>query len=348
MGIHLGAVSTVIPPYIGEVSQASIRGSLNALNCFACNAGMLYVFLIGPFVSYRSLTSFCLIVPLTFFVSFFFSPETPHYLMRKHEVVKAKSALLWLRGDSSDFKVDFELDQVGKAVEDQKCNRGSVREIFLSGTSRKCLIIGIAYSAAKRLSGDSMIKAYATVTLKEKSFGSLTHNECVVIFGIVATCTSFFATYISDCFGRKTLAIVSILGCSLSTLGVAVWFYLHSKTNVDTLTISFVPFLGFLMHTFSYNIGCASMIIQVKSEFFPTHLKTKLSAVCSIISAVTSFLLNHFYLPVAEWEGVYLNFLIYAFSCFSVVLFIVKYVPETKGKSLQEIQDLLNKTDTNP
>lgn len=106
---------------------------------------MLYVFLIGPFVSYRSLSYLCLVVPLTLFVSSFFAPETPHYLMRKHEVVKAKSALLWLRGDPCDFKVDFELDQVGKAVEDQKCNRGSIREIFLSGTSRKCLIIGIAY-----------------------------------------------------------------------------------------------------------------------------------------------------------------------------------------------------------
>lgn len=88
------------------------------------------------------------------------------------------------------------------------------------------------------------------------------------------------------------------------------------------------------MHTFSYNIGSVSMIIQIKGELFPTHLKTKLAAVCSIISAVTSFLFNHFYLPVAEWEKVYyLNFLIYAVSGFSVVLFIV-------NTFLKKMQDL--------
>lgn len=114
----------------------------------------------------------------------------------------------------------------------------------------------------------------------------------------------FFATYISDCFGRKTLAVVSILGCSVSTFRVAIWIYLHSKTNLDTFAVSCVPLLGFLMHTFSYNTGSVSTIIQIKGELFPTHLKTKLAAVCSIISAVTSFLSNHFYLPVAEWEEV--------------------------------------------
>lgn len=349
IGLHLGIISTINPMYVGEISQPDIRGSLNSINSLASNTGMLYVFLVGPYVSYHTLAWLCLVAPLCFFFSFLLlAPETPFYIMKKAGPEKAKTSLLWLRGGLNDINVEVELENVRKMVETKNCNEGYVKEIFESRVARKSLIIGLVYSAAKRLSGDGLIRAHSTVTLPEKTFNVLTPNGCALILGFVTIFTSLLSTCLSDSFGRKTLTIVSCLGCALSNSTVAVWFFLDLKTNLDLSSVNFVPFLGFVAHAFTYSLGCENMVSQVKSEMFPTHLKSKLSATCTVMQAVTSFVLHKFYLLVAHWEGVYLNFLIYSVSCYMTVLFIAVYIPETRGKTLQEIQDDLSEEPQKP
>lgn len=238
--------------------------------------------------------------------------------------------------------MEVELENFRKMVETQNCNGGYVKEIYES------LIIGLVYSAAKRLSGDGLIRAHSTVTLPEKTFTVLTPNGCALILGFVTTFTSLLATCLSDSFGRKTLTIVSCLGYALSNSTVAVWFFLDINTTLDLSSVNFVPFLGFVAHAFTYSLGCENMVSQVKSEIFPTHLKSKLSATCIVMQSVTSFVLHKFYLLVAHWEGVYLNCLIHSVSCYMTVLFTAVYIPETRGKSLQEIQDDLSEEPQKP
>lgn len=344
LGVHLGIVATVQPLYIGEISQPDIRGTLSSLNNFAINAGSLFTFVIGPYVSYYTLAIVSLILPLMFVTSFPYMPESPYYCMMTGEMNQARDSLFWLRGDLNRIELELELDQIEKVVDTQMKKPGSFKDIFSTEASRKAITISLVLSAVKRLSGAGVIQAFATVTLPSITFGILNPNDCVLILGIVTILASLVATLIADKFGRKTLLVISCLGCSVSMFAVSVWFFLKTDVKLNMSESMFVPFVAYLAHTVSYNLACGPAGATTKGEMFPGNVKTKSSALATMTLGATSFLLNKFYLEVALWPGMYLNYLIFAVSCFLAIFFVMCYMPETRGKTLQEIQDILGGT----
>lgn len=341
-GLHFGLISTIHPIYIGEISQPDIRGTLSTINAFALSSGSLFIFVIGPFVSFKVLALVTLLIPVSFILCFFYMPESPYYCLMQGDTKQARESLFWLRGDLNRIELESELQQIERMVQTQMQKQGTFKDIFLTKASRKAIAISLIFSIVKRFSGNGVIQAFATVTLPEKTFGVLDPNSCVLIMGIVTVLSSFLAAYIADRFGRRELMVVSCAGCSLSMLAVAFWFFLNSKTNLEVTSTNFVPFVGFLIQNISFCIACGPIGGTVKGELFPPNVKTKSSALATITLAISGFFTNKFYLVISEWEGMYLNYFIFALACFLGVLFTICYVPETKGKTLQEIQDTLN------
>lgn len=344
IGFQFGIVSTIQPLYIGEISQPDIRGTLSTLNNFAFNAGSLFTFVIGPYVSYYTLIVVSLILPLIFVSSFPYMPESPYYSMMTGEMNQARESLFWLRGDLNRIELELELDQIEKVVDTQMKKQGSFKDVFSTEASRKAITISIVLSAVKRLSGAGVIQAFATVTLPQITFGVLNPNDCVLILGIVTILASFVATLIADKFGRKTLLVISCLGCSISMFAVSIWFFLKTNIGLNMSQSTFVPFIAYLCQTLSYNLACGPSGATTKGEMFPGNVKTKSSALATMTLGATSFLLNIFYLEVALWPGMYFNYLVFAVSCFLAIFFVIFYMPETRGKTLQEIQDILGGT----
>ncbi|XP_054290631.1 facilitated trehalose transporter Tret1-like [Macrosteles quadrilineatus] len=336
-GIQLGAIATVHSIYIGEISLPEVRGSLSVLNHFMVSAGALIMFVVGPFVYYYDLALISLVFPLLFSLTFAAMPESPYYYMMKEQPELARKSLFWLRGGINNIELDMELKQIESFVNSELKNKSSFKEIFVSEAPRKAIIISIVFTTMKILSGFVAINVFASMTLPHRSFGVLDPNECVIILGAVNLVSSLLMVCITDMFARKLLLYISCTGCGLTMLVVSIWYFLDEKTSVNTRSTNYLPFTMFLVHVVLYNIGCGNYPGCIKSELFPSHVKTKSCALTNVIFGIVSFVVIRFYLVVADREGLYINFIVFAISCFLTVIFTVYYVPETKGKTLQEI-----------
>lgn len=124
-------------------------------------------------------------------------------------------------------------------------------------------------------------------------------------------------------------------------LTAGVWFALDNS-NFPVEDINYIPFLSFALFNIALGIGLGPNGAVIKGEMFPANIKAMSSALTTVSIAIISFFLNKFYLIFAESFGMYINYFIYSISCFTGVIFTLTYVPETKGKTLQEIQDILN------
>lgn len=314
-GLQIGVITIVYPLYISEVSQTDIRGSLTALSNITLNAGIFFVSVVGPFVSPHVLVALFLFLSGLFPLSFQLAPESPHYMLRRDDINRARNSLLWLRGDLNRIELEFELDRIENVVETQSQERGSMREVFSSEVVRKDLLVVLVLSVLDGLSGVNVIQAYATTTFPKAAFGILTPDDCMIILSSATFMSSFIATYVSEIFHGKTLGVASYFGCSFSMGVVAVSFFLNSKTEVNIPFMDVVPLVGCLVHLIICSFFHSTSLRFIDGCDLPSKMMTNLTIISTILKSTMYFVLNELYLQMAQWEGVYVNFLIYSISC---------------------------------
>lgn len=337
-GIWAGTSYTACAVYIGEIAQPSIRGSLSNFNNLLKTVGGLCVFVVGPYVSFKVLAALCGLVPALFFILASYIPESPYFLLMTNKKEESKKALKWLRGNIEQTDLELELSSIEKSVIAQTETKASFKDIFIDRASRKAFIITIILSVVKTLSGYDVMMAFTSTTLPEKAFASLSPNECVIILGAISALSCVGSTFILDRFPRRALLAVSSLGCAVTTLTAGSWFYLDDNTDVDVDMLAQIPFYSFAIHAVVYSIGLGPIVASLKGELFSANIKSLCSAITTIVFAVLGFISTKFYLVVADSVGMYGNYLIYAVGCAVGTVFIMLYVVETRGKTLQEIQ----------
>lgn len=320
-GLQIGVITIVYPLYISEVSQTDIREPLTALSNITLNAGIFFVSVVGPFVSPQVLVSLFLFLSGLFPLSFQFTPESPHFMLRRDDVTRARNSLSWLRGDLNRIELEFELDRIENVVETQSQERGSMREVFSSEVVRKDLLVVLVLSALDGLSGVNVIQAYATTTFPKAAFGVLTPDDCMIILSSATFVSSFVATYVSEIFHGKALGVASYFACSFSMGVVAVWFFLKSKTEVNIPFMDFVPFVGCLVHLVICSFFHSTSLRFINGRDSSSKMKTNLTILSTILKSTIYFVINELYLQMAQWEGVYVNFVIYSVSCLVAATF---------------------------
>ncbi|XP_073994310.1 facilitated trehalose transporter Tret1-like [Rhodnius prolixus] len=339
-GLWLGIVYTVVPIYLGEIAEPRIRGSLSTLFAITTYVGILFEYVLGPYVSYDALAlasgSFCII----FILAFGWMPETPYFLIKNGEKARARESLHWLRGAPNN--VDEELYKIESAIQQQKLQKGKLKDLLATKGNRKALIIVGVLSVFQRFSGIGAMIAYTSVTLPKGSLGPIGRDECVIILGVVWVTSTFIASFLIDKLGRKSLLIVSSVGCAIATFLAGLWFLLNELTYIDVSGFDWSPFICFVLHGFFYSIGLNPIVTTVKGEVFSACIKGVASAITTLMLALASFILNKSYQMIADYIGMYMNYWLYALGCVLAVIFTVTYVVETKGRTLQEIQDELN------
>lgn len=347
-GLWYGLVLTILAVYVGEISEASIRGSLTSITNLMFNIGSLFTFTIGPCVSYNSLILILLSLTIMYWLIFGFMPESPYFYVMKNNLTGANNSLTWLRDCDNEYEIKKELDIIIKSVKEEMNNQSSYRDIFSTEGSMKAFILAEFFCICKRMSGNGIIQPFASLTLPKRIYGVLDENHCIVIITVVGMLSSVFPVFIADKFKRKTLLFVSCLGCCVTTLIPGYWYYINSNENdnknVINHPLNFIPFVSLSINSIMYSFGLDTISAIIKSEMFPTNVKAKSSAINTITLAAVSFISNHFYLIIAVKFGMYVNFFMFAVICFIGALITSFYFPETKGKSLQEIQEILNGT----
>ncbi|XP_046424596.1 facilitated trehalose transporter Tret1-2 homolog isoform X1 [Neodiprion fabricii] len=338
-GLGSGITYTVAPMYLGEIADDRIRGALGAMINHMLNAGILLTYCVGPWVSPVALAGMGAAFPLLFGLMFFWMPESPYFLVMKGKMDRAEKSLLWFRGTSNVIE---ELKQVQENVEFDQKNAGTVKELVMIPGNRKALIIVIGLMIAQQFSGIGAVLAYSGLIF-EASGSSLDSSISVIIIGVVQVLSGVLTIFTVDLAGRKPLLLISACGSILFLGGEALYFQLQA-VDVDVSSISWLPVTAIVGYIIVYTIGLGCLPYVVLSEIFPCNVKALATMVTSIFGALGGMAVAKLYQVVADEYGIHASFWGFAAITVFSMIFIYFVIPETKQRSLRDIQEEFHKT----
>lgn len=349
-GVGKGITFAVVPMYLGEISSVPIRGALSFSFSVFLWLGSLFDYATGPFVSFKILAVLTGIVPMIFFTTFMFCPESPYfYLMKRHEK-SARKALSWLRNTSpSKLKqhhntTELELKDMAITVDENLKNKGRFYDVFLIPGNRYALCIVIVLALFQRLSGISPLLSYSSITLPPNDrFGP---DEGVILFGCFLALICLSAILLVDRLGRRPLLIISGIGCCVVNGTSAIFYYLYKETDLDMNSFLWVPYVCLMGYALFFGIGLSNIPLTLLGELFPTDVKSFAAALTSIAFALASFIVNKLYITIESSIGLYANYAFYSLIGLVSAIFTFFTVFETKGRTFSEIQRKLNKKDS--
>ncbi|XP_063918717.1 facilitated trehalose transporter Tret1-like [Zophobas morio] len=339
-GIAIGGGYTLLPMYVAEVAEDSNRGTLSVtLNIF-WTFGNLIPYVIGPYTPILAFNIVLAAIPAAFFVLFLLmGPESPYYLISVNKMEQAQESLMKLRSNNKKA-VENEMSYIKSELQENKDNT-SIIDFFKSRIYMKGLVISFVLILTQQLSGINAILFYTEEIFQDAGANGLSPEVSSIIIGLVVFLSSFGTPFLVDRLGRKLLLLVSLLGVSLAHVTFGVYFYFKASPNYDATPISFLPIVSLITFIIMYNIGLGPIPWTVSSELFPTSVKPYAAALVAWACWTTSFLVTKFFNNLNESVGEGETFWLFSGFCFAGWIFTLFYVPETKGKSFQDIQDIL-------
>lgn len=342
-GIADGGLFSAFPAYIGEVTTPKIRGTWG--NCLALYLyfGEATINVIGGYTSIKTCAWICLIFPALFLITYSFMPETPYYLVMKGRKDEACNVLKKLRGINN---VEAEMQQLESDVKRQMSEMGTWRDLFAVKSNRRALIAGVFLRWSQQLSGISCFAVYTQYIFRQAG-GNLTATESAVIFQSALAIATFLCSTFSDKIGRRSSMAASLVTSSVVIAALTVFLYISTEhPDVNLSHYRWVPLVGMMLYVVTYSVGLGIVPTLMLGELFSASIKGKGLAVLTIVLSVAVSVTTKVFQVMEVNFGMYTPFAMFAVCCFVNTFFTYYFVPETKGKTLEEIQQELkgNKT----
>ncbi len=340
-GLGVGAASMSSPMYIAEISPARIRGRMVSVNQFAIVTGFLVVYFVNYFIAlqgdqmwnqesgWRWMFGSEALPALLLLVLLFFVPESPRWLTKQNRSDEALEILA--RVDGAEY-AKTELLEIKDAIAHES---GSLRQLFQPGM-KIVLVIGIVLAVLQQVTGINVFLYFGTEIFKK--MGSDTNAALLqtVVVGAVNLTFTIVAIWMVDRLGRKPLMMIGSVGMGLSLLGMGLMAYVQ---KTDLWVLLFI--LGYIA-CFALSVGPVTWVIL--SEIFPTRIRGRAMAIATVCLWVANYVVSQTF-PMMEENNWLLEkfhhafpFWLYGIFCVVLVTFVWRFVPETKGKTLEEIE----------
>ncbi|XP_049869108.1 facilitated trehalose transporter Tret1-like isoform X2 [Pectinophora gossypiella] len=342
-GTGSGMVGTVIALYLAEVVDKEIRGKLTLVTRFMFNFGNLLIMCIGPFVAYRTLNFMLLALPLCTIVTCWWIPESPYYLLKEGKVDEARKVLTVIRLYEDDKMLEDDLSQLRSDVRNEMRSSSSAKELFTGKKYRKAVFIATGMKLTQILTGQLIVAQYLGLIMME-SRTNIPLSIVFIIFGAVRFVTGVMSSILADRLGRRPLLIYSYLGAGISLFIIGIYFFLLEVLQIHhevLQPVSFIPFAGIIACNVISTLGYYSVITLVPAEIFPLNIKAVAMTSLSIFGGLLNFGVARGYQGLKDVAGLCGVFSFLGTAAVAGCIFCTLYVHETKGKSLREIQILL-------
>lgn len=338
-GLAVGVVFTVLPMYIGEIAEDEVRDSLGSFMQLFIVVGLLFSYCLGPYMSIMAFNIACIVSPCIFLIVFYlFIPESPYYLIRTDKEA-AEQALMKLRSKSQEGVQD-ELNDIKTSVDETLANKASFSDIFKSKGLTKALTISVGLVSLQQLSGINIVLFYAQDIFTDAG-STIPADISTIIIGIVQVFASGATPIVVEKKGKRYLLLLSAVGMAVSQGALAVFFYIKTGgSNVSS--IAWLPVTSLVAYIITYCLGFGPLPWAVMGELFPGNIKSIASTVTAAGCWFLGFVITKYFSFVSELIGTAGSFGIFALCCVGAAVFVYKCVPDTSGKSLQEIQDILS------
>ncbi|KAL4708535.1 hypothetical protein ACJJTC_014143 [Scirpophaga incertulas] len=332
VGASMLFLLTVIPAYASEISSTSIRGSLGTCLQVMCALGFVTMMSIGPYVSYLAVNIFCICFVITGLICTFFLPETPYFLYRKGRTFESLNTLIFLRGSEKvamDELKEYEVDDIDQAV--------SKRELIKNPIFLKSLGLIMVIGIATQLIGFAVVKFYLE-TIIEMTQTSLSSKISSVIVGLIELVAAVITSAYTDRFGRKPIFIISLIGMAIGMVGLGVFFYVTQNMVSIVGFLNLMPIICVVIVIFTCSLGPGSLMYAIFSELLENKARGIGLSIAMVVTSLALFVSSKYFAAVVASIGPAATFWIFSGNCILLCLFIVFFVPETKGKSFSEIQ----------
>lgn len=352
-GIGVGLASAVCPMYIGEIAPSNIRGMLVSWNQFAIIFGQLVVYFVNFFIlgdhiapaiqsvgngmnqilnggeaawaietGWRYMFGSEMVPAGLFALLICFVPETPRYLAMVGQDAKAERILARINGAEEAKKI---LDDIKNTVTEKK------EKLLTYGVL--CIFVGVMLSVFQQAVGINAVLYYAPRIYEAMGFDNpmvLTVFNGIVNLGF--TCVAIFTV---EKLGRKPLLITGSLGMALGAIGVAITF---GNPNLQLLCM-----VSIMVYSASFMFSWGPICWVLIAEVFPNTIRGAAVAIAVTFQWIFNWIVSTSFVPMANSLGYWFTYGLYGVICILAAIFVWKLVPETKGKTLEDMTKLWKK-----
>jgi MFS transporter, SP family, xylose:H+ symportor len=342
-GVGVGMASMLSPLYIAEVAPADRRGRLVSFNQFAIVIGILVVYFVNYSIAlqgdeawniqsgWRWMFGSETIPAVLFLLLLFFVPESPRWLAKQGRDGQSRAVLDRVIGED---RAAAELDAIRAAI---RAEAGTTAQLLQPGM-RRTLVIGIALAVLQQVTGINVFMYYAPEIFKQLGSGTSAALLQTIVIGAVNLTFTIVALKTIDRLGRTRLMVIGStgMGIALAALGLAAYL---QKTELWVL----IFIIGYIA-CFALSMG--PVVWVVLSEIFPTRIRGRAMAIATLALWAANYIVSQTFPVINENPWLVRTFQhafpfwLYAFFCLVTIVFVIVYVPETKGKTLEEIEKL--------
>lgn len=335
-GVAVGVASILSPMYIAELAPAKYRGSLVSLNQLAIVLGILVAFFSNYLLvdsgpnNWRWMLLVMAAPAVLLFFSLFLVPESPRWLVARQRNDEALAVLIKTSGKEV---ANTELAEIEETL---KIHEESVFSDLLAPKVRPLLFMGMILAVFSQITGINTIMYYAPkifATVGNSNGSALLQTLAIGFTNVIFT---LVAMAIIDRFGRKWMLILGSGGMMSMLLGLSVLFFMHQTSGIMVLLF----ILGYIA-CFSASLGAAVWVVI--AELFPNRLRSKGMSVAIISLWIACTIVSVTFPIMLEQLSGGITFLIFAVICLANLLYVWRYVPETKGKTLEELEHQFSK-----
>lgn len=334
-GIVIGLFCALLPLYVNEISEDSVRGSLGTLFQVFLTLGILFDYALSSFHSYLIVNLACGAVTVVFFLIVFLLPESPAHLIKKNNKPEAEKSLRRLRGPYYDIHV--ELNELRKNLENSEHQLSSFKDMMTTANI-KALVIALGLMLSQQLSGINAVIFFAEDIFKSAG-GAEKAALYTMIMGIVQSLATVVASVLVDKAGRRILLLTSSVGMGI-TLAVFGYYY-RLKNTQDVSNLNWLPLVCLLTFIVVFSLGLGPLPWMMSSEIMAPEIKSFGNSAAVATNWICVSLVTFFFGPLKDSIGDDYTFWLFSIIVFIAAAFILFVVPETKGKSMQQIQNEL-------
>jgi SP family arabinose:H+ symporter-like MFS transporter len=335
-GLGIGIASMISPMYITECAPAAIRGRLVSINQFGIVTGILLIYFVNAGIAglydeawnintgWRWMFGSGIFPSIIFFFLLLFVPESPRWLAQVGRTDEAERILAKINGS---VKAKEELFEIEEAI---KTETSSFAELFKPGL-RTALIIGIILSIFSQVTGINAIMYYAPEIFKSTGDGSDSALLQTVLVGVINVLFTIVAIKYADKAGRKGLLMAGSAGMAICLAIVGGAFYMDAVKGYLVLG-------AILAYIACFALSLGPLTFVVIAEIFPNRVRGRAMSICLFFLWTAVFFVSQFFPILLESIGSAYTFWIFMTMSVIAFVFVWKVVPETKGKTLEEIE----------
>ncbi|XP_076235888.1 facilitated trehalose transporter Tret1 [Calliopsis andreniformis] len=336
-GVSIGMYFSCFSLFIGEIAEPSIRGALVSLIVNGFAIGMLLGNAMGTLISMKCFGFISLFLNLCYIAIFPLLPQSPYYHVRMNNLEKAKQSIQWYLRQSN---VEVELDIIERFV--QSTRTMSFRKRLERMTEKKhnrMFIVIMLLFIFMQLSGLNTVTYYMEIILKKSKITCMKPGTVVILSSGLAILIGWISVYLIDRCGRRVLMAASCI-CVISAMMLLGLHFVLLDQNYHPKNLEWIPILAMMLFIMM-SIGLIPVPNTMLGEVFPDELKSLAGFTASLTSALFAFICSRTYQPMIDLMSEKYVFFTYAAVMTCCLVISILCIPETKGKTLQEIQDML-------